>query len=346
VVVVVDDTHLKLQSAYAGITGSAAPIKSKWIQETASGGSISIVSSEAQLISGTSNGAVAKIYRLIDYSPLIIGFYVNISQRIVNQEIKFGACDDPSSPINYALIVFDGVDDTKCYLRTGSASGDVETSSVFTLPNNINTSAGAWYKLEITQDIVSLYCNGILLGSNKLHIPDIYLSLNICSDIVNTGIAASSTTVYIDVAQANNLNILSISGGSIDHPVPVYSGGTDNNGEFRFINVKNTVPLTTDYGSVVRPLLTTAGSVSHGSVTTSAAGSSFVTLSSISANQLTMINNSGKDVEVRRNGAGAAIPVFDGSFWTFRGISNADQLSLRRIDQSNVQVTVHYEVES
>ena len=58
--------------------------------------------------------------------------------------------------------------------------------------------------------------------------------------------------------------------------------------------------------------------------------------------QLSIINNTGTAIGVRQDGAGAEVPVFDQSYFTFYGLNDAGQLSLRRVDQSNTQVTVAY----
>ncbi len=87
-------------------------------------------------------------------------------------------------------------------------------------------------------------------------------------------------------------------------------------------------------------------SVVHGSAQTSASGATYVTLASAVCDRVTILNNSGADVEVRRDGAGVAIPVFDSNGFPFPAIANANALSLRRVDQSNTQVTVHYTIET
>lgn len=345
VAVVIDDLHAQLESPYLGSTGSAVPIKSIWEQEVGTGASLSVVSSVLQMVSGTTSGEHVFVARPVDFSPLGLNFYGRVSQRVVNQETRLGACDEDDAPVNQAWIIFDGTDNTKCYLRTGSNTGDVETSSTFTLPNGATTATNHWYRVEITPDAVSAYMDGILLGSNKLHIPNMYESMTVLAGIYNTG-TASSTTVYIDVINCQNFNIVQVGGGAANQPVAVETGGLDANGDFRIAAVKNTNPAAGDYAQIVRSFLLTALSVSHGSVQTSATGSSYVVLASAAASQVTLINTTGKDLEVRRGGAGVALPVPDGSYWTFRGVANANELGVRRIDQSNVQLTAVYELET
>ena len=87
-------------------------------------------------------------------------------------------------------------------------------------------------------------------------------------------------------------------------------------------------------------------SVVHGSVQTNATGSSYTALSSAACDRITILNQSGADIEVRRGATGVAIPVFDGSGMPFAGLSNASALDVRRIDQSNTQVTIQYLIET
>lgn len=83
-----------------------------------------------------------------------------------------------------------------------------------------------------------------------------------------------------------------------------------------------------------------------GTVTTAASGATWTTLGSQACDQVLVFNNSGTDIEVRRNAAGTAFPVMDGGGYVFRGVTNANQLQVRRLDQANTQVTVNYEAQT
>lgn len=95
------------------------------------------------------------------------------------------------------------------------------------------------------------------------------------------------------------------------------------------------------YAANVNPPAT---SVSHGSVQTSAVGTTFVALTPAAATEIVIFNLSGADIEVRRNGAGVALKVPDSTGKSFDTITNASDLSLRRFDTGNTPVTVQYEV--
>lgn len=345
VAVIIDNTHAQLATPYPGTTGTSAPIKSYWQSVIGTGGSIDVLSSEVQLSTGTNSGQKTMVWRPIDFPPLVARFYGRISARIANQELRFGLVDDSINPINYALIVFSGTDNTKATLRTGSSSGDVEETTI-TIPGGGTTVASQWYRIEVTWDNVTFYIDNKAVAVHKLHIPNQYITLGLMAHVENSGVPISSETLFADLIACINLNIVQVGTGVMSQPVSMAIGGIDDSGKYRIADVEDNPPETGDFGLIVRPTIPTAFTVSHGSVTTSASGSSYVALTSGVANQTTIINNSGKDIEVRRDGGGTAIPVFDGSYWTFRGITNANQLSVRRIDLNNTQVIVHYELES
>jgi hypothetical protein len=52
------------------------------------------------------------------------------------------------------------------------------------------------------------------------------------------------------------------------------------------------------------------------------------------------MNDTGTKLEVQQGGAGAAFPILDGQYFPFFGITNANQISVRRADTSTTQVTV------
>src|SRR5262245_39701910 len=91
--------------------------------------------------------------------------------------------------------------------------------------------------------------------------------------------------------------------------------------------------------SYVVPKMTGGG---HTSVQTAATGSNYTAFAAQPCKQLTIVNNTGTALEVKdaSDGAsGVALPIADGGIYTFYGLSNAAQLSVRRVDTSNTQVT-------
>jgi hypothetical protein len=343
---IVDDTTIILRYPYEGSTGTGSIVASTFAYVTGSGGSITVGSSNVTLTSGITSGTHTYIVRSVDYGPLVLNAYVSTSTRQANQEYRIGLVDDPAALTNFAYIVFDGTDNTKGYLQTGGNAGDVETSSVFTIPNSGSTDAGILCRIELSGDLVTAYVNNIALASNRRHIPGYYESLSSYAGIVNTGVPAGSSDFVIDSISVNNLNIVQVGGGAANQPLNVSIGGPDELGVYKIPTIRNTKPSSTDYSIVTRPFLPAVNSVSHGSEVSSGTGSSWTVLTSSAATHLTILNTSNADIEVRRSGAGVGLPVVANSYWVFRGISNANELSFRRIDQSNTQVTIYYETES
>jgi hypothetical protein len=84
------------------------------------------------------------------------------------------------------------------------------------------------------------------------------------------------------------------------------------------------------------PLMLQGGNLS---VTTSATGTNWTAFASQACKQLTICNDTGTNLEFRQGGAGAGMRVLDGTYYTFFGLTNANQLEVRRVDTSNTQVT-------
>lgn len=87
----------------------------------------------------------------------------------------------------------------------------------------------------------------------------------------------------------------------------------------------------------VIPLMTSGGNLS---VTTNATGTTFNAFASQACKQLNISNQTGTTIEVQQGGAGVAFQIPSGAFYTFFGITNANQLAIRRTDVSNTTVTV------
>lgn len=85
------------------------------------------------------------------------------------------------------------------------------------------------------------------------------------------------------------------------------------------------------------PRFATGGNMT---VQTAASGANWAIFATQDCVQFTIVNNTGTTIEFRQDGAGVAIPVFDKSPYTIFGISSTDQIEVRRVDQSNSQVTV------
>lgn len=93
-------------------------------------------------------------------------------------------------------------------------------------------------------------------------------------------------------------------------------------------------------GSLPLPVTTIATKSGFLNLTTNATGTTYVTFTSTELSKLIISNQTGTTIEVRQGGAGATFLIPTATIITLSGIINANQISLRRSDTSNTQVTV------
>lgn len=97
--------------------------------------------------------------------------------------------------------------------------------------------------------------------------------------------------------------------------------------------------------SAVR-VLSSVPNASSGTVlglTTSATGATYTAFGSQACTGLDVVNNTGTTIEYRRGGAGTAMQIPTGTARMVIGITNANQVDVRRTDTSNTQVTLQAE---
>lgn len=78
----------------------------------------------------------------------------------------------------------------------------------------------------------------------------------------------------------------------------------------------------------------------HISIQTAANGTSWVAFESKACKQLNVSNQTGNTIEVRQDGSGVGLQIPTGAFYTFFGLVNSNQLSIRRLDLGTGQLTV------
>lgn len=76
------------------------------------------------------------------------------------------------------------------------------------------------------------------------------------------------------------------------------------------------------------------------SLTTAATGTNYTAFSSQTCNALDIVNTSSVAIEYRRGGTGNAMTILSGSSRLVVGITNANQIDVRRVDTSNTQITI------
>lgn len=184
-------------------------------------------------------------------------------------------------------------------------------------------------------------------------------------DITNPAAAASVSRVRTDeLAGGIQIQIvkLDVGGDGLSVPVvgtmpvsgtvtvanPTAAGLTD--AQLRVVavpvSIAGTVEIANDVGNPLptRPSITQAGSaVILAATATANPGTAFTALPSAACVAVDLINQSGTAIEVRRGGAGNALPIPNGAARLMIGVGNANELSVRRVDLSNTPVNVHAE---
>lgn len=94
--------------------------------------------------------------------------------------------------------------------------------------------------------------------------------------------------------------------------------------------------------SAVMPISSSSG---YGSGTTAATGTNWTTLTEQVAGSVTIVNNTGTTIEVSKDSGATKMQIPTGASFCINFISNVNQVSIRRADTSNTQVTLYYEWE-
>ena len=120
-------------------------------------------------------------------------------------------------------------------------------------------------------------------------------------------------------------------------------GSVTQSGTWNVASITNSLPSGTNNIGVVTPAMSGSGNLN---AVTSTTANSFTAFASQACKQLTITNNTGQKIEVQQGGTGTTIVVFDQSYYTFYGITNTNQLGVRRVDLATTAVTVQARWES
>ena len=129
---------------------------------------------------------------------------------------------------------------------------------------------------------------------------------------------------------ANGIPFATDDVGGIQFPRTKISWGVDG----AAVDTSLTSPFPTS------PVMTNGGNLSVSS------GSNFVAFGTQALKQLTLVNNTGVTIEFQQGGAGVAIPISDKDAFSIFGITNANQIGVRRVDAVATAVTIHARWES
>ena len=276
---IISDTQLKLVSAYTGSTsGAASRSLVKTIQ--ANGGNYSIGSGKATLNSGTTSGSNITFGRGVDYLPLIYRAVISISQRIPNQEIRFGFAETAVTSRWLARFNANGTSNTQIICETGrnptgAPTGTDLEQTLVNLPTGLTTADDVDYRVEIFTEVVYFFINGVKVAEHSLVIPTSFDIMDAGVKMVNTGTAASNTSVQISYITVKNHNVVQVSAlsdsdGIIAKAVPgkVFSNLTATS--------NNTNLLTLDCSQISGVLLQFSAPVAWSNVNISFQGTNYL----------------------------------------------------------------------
>jgi hypothetical protein len=210
------DTQLTLAADYTGASSGAAS-RSLVFVNMQSGAGYSVASGQLTVTSGTTSGASGIVGRVVDYAPLVFRCAASISQRIANQETRIGFAEPTTgaSPRWFARFNASGTTNTQIICESGrnptaAPSASETQSTTVTLPNAATTATLNDYRVEILTESVRFYINKVLVAEHLRVLPSQSDIMAASVRIVNTGTAASSTSVVLDYMTTKNHNKLEI----------------------------------------------------------------------------------------------------------------------------------------
>ena len=266
-----------------------------------------------------------------------------------------------SEKINYLARLenlLKGISKTKLYLGNG------EITNNNPLPVEIISGSSGGGNNVDREIIVSLYrCKTTFVGAN---IGDVISATRVLDVSGNSATQVGATIWYNETSAAtlattpNAANIELVQNGYLTDaqlrasaiPVsPNISRGFGNvDANTQRVTLASDGPTVTALTSIdtktpsmdnsKQPVIPSMTSGGNTSVQTAATGANWTAFASQACKQLTLSNQSGTTIEVRQGAAGVGLQIPSGAFYTFFGITNANQLEVRRVDTSNTQVTI------
>ncbi len=192
---------------------------------------------------------------------------------------------------------------------------------------NANTAASGAVNLTVsTVSIGGAEFQKILLAD-----PATGVEYKIASEATLALVLAALSHVGIDQTTPGTTNAVSVGASITSLPLPNGAATSANQ------------PTLTAGRAPSVSSVPTAGSGTILSLTTNATGATFNAFSSQACVALDIVNNTNTTIEYRRNGVGTAMQIPAGAARMVIGITDASQISVRRTDTSNTQVTVQAE---
>ena len=192
---ILSDTSLELEAAYTGSASSGASTKSNFRWWPGTGATVTQAASCLILSTGTSTGYSHAIRSFGSGAGTFIA-YAKLSQRIPNQNFALGF-RTPSGN-GEAVVLLEGIDNTKVKFRTNCSKLEVQTSE-YVFPDHASFSDSFHrYRIDVAPDAVTLKIDGALIARHAEHIPEPYSHAWAGAFTQNTGTPGSSTDLIVD----------------------------------------------------------------------------------------------------------------------------------------------------
>jgi hypothetical protein len=219
------------------------------------------------------------------------------------------AADKKSNPSQIAQAV---LDETNQAVKVTIVSGGTGVGA------DVNLTDIKGVDVDVNTGNATAGTQRVVLASDQ---PTIPVDIQDASIAVSLLYTEDSVTIY---APNNNTTAIPVSG-----TVAVTSAA--------LTSIDTKTPALDGSKQPVIPSMTSGG---HLSVTTAATGTNWTAYAAQALKQLTVSNQTGVNIEFRQGGAGVGFIVPTGAFYTFFGLTNANQLEARRVDISNTQVSI------
>ena len=215
---IIDNETLILDRPYVGTTGTPTSYHISQVSVNAgSGASITNNNSIVTIAAGTSPSVSSRISRTVDYPALVGSSRVQVSQRIVNQDIYIGLSEQSTSTARwFAWFRINGTTANSiitetCGIKSGTpVAADIESYTI-TLPNGLTTASYLEYRIECKDQRVRFFINGLSVAEHTTHVPSNYDIMGYGVVVINGSTPpASNTNINIDYFNVNNINEIAV----------------------------------------------------------------------------------------------------------------------------------------
>lgn len=219
IVSIISDTEVELEYAYQGSSNTGVGYLAGFEQIVGGDSSIVVLNSKLVLDSGVSATNLVQVSRVVDFLPtaaILRGF--SISQNIPQVDPYFGFFDSDNVRNSNIACFINFTTFKSAQLITRTSLNVYDTNVVgFNLPEGSTVDIPARWRLEVTDDKVSVYYNDVLMATSFNHLPPIYKSLNFNIGINSLQAPPKSTKLYCDEVLFKNVDVVNTASSLLTH---------------------------------------------------------------------------------------------------------------------------------